>query len=33
MLKDELTQVGNRKAFNNALMNLTIELQSKPVYL
>ncbi|MBN2865786.1 MAG: GGDEF domain-containing protein [Thiotrichales bacterium] len=30
MLKDELTQIGNRKAFNNALMDLTIQHQAKP---
>ncbi|HHS99603.1 MAG TPA: GGDEF domain-containing protein [Thiomicrospira sp.] len=29
-LKDELTQIGNRKAFNSCLMDLTIEHKSKP---
>jgi len=29
-LKDELTQIGNRKAFNSHLMDLTIEHKSKP---
>jgi len=29
-LQDELTQIGNRKAFNSHLMDLTIEHKSKP---
>ncbi len=29
-LKDELTQIGNRKAFNNAIEELMIEAQSNP---